>query len=148
MSMSGRCDLIYTICAFLFQAILIAHFALRRWRFDLAVRHGWIVYALGVSAVAASLVLLLSGKAWSLWLGGFLYLAWGAFGFVIEYVKKIQWRTPIAWPVFGPYLLLYLATSMFYWWPLALIWKPLWYAAAVLFAAGLALNLASHKNAG
>jgi hypothetical protein len=90
--------------------------------------------------------LLLGGKSWSLWLAGFLYLVWGVFGYWIEYVKKIEWRDPIRWSVFGPYLLLYLATVLFYWFSLALIWKPLWYFYAVLFIVSTILNVTSHKR--
>jgi hypothetical protein len=143
----GHFDLLFVVCAFLFQIILIVHFSLRKWRFDIAMRYGPIVYSLGLPAAAASLALLLGGMVWSFWLAGFIYLAWGTFGYVVEYVKKIQWRTPIHWPVFGPYVFLYLATAMFYWFPLALLWKPLWYAYALLFAVSTLLNVTSHKGA-
>jgi hypothetical protein len=139
-------ETLYIISAFLFQIILIVHFALRKWRFDFAMRYGPLVYALGVPAAAASILLLLGGKAWSLWLGGFLYLAWGLFGYTVEYIRKIEWRNPIRWPVFAPYVLLYLATVMFYWWPLALIHKPLWYICAILFIISTVLNIISHKG--
>lgn len=59
--------------AFLFQVILIIHFAIRKWRFQTAMRYGPIVYALSLPTLAPSLLLMLSGKPWSLWLGGFLY---------------------------------------------------------------------------
>ncbi len=147
MSSVDSLQALYVASAFVLQLVLIAHFALRRWRFHLAIRHGWIVYALSLPAAAVSVLLLLGGRPWSLWLGGFIYLAWAAFGYTVEYVKDVQWRSPIFWPIFGPYVLLYLATIMFYWWPLALIWKPLWYAAAVLFVAATVLNVTSHGSA-
>jgi len=147
MSGLDHLDLLFVICAFLFQVILIVHFALRKLRFDIAMRYGPIVYALGVAAAAASLVLLLGSKTWSFWLGGFIYLAWGIFGYVVEYVKKVQWRAPIYWPIFGLYVFLYLAAAMFYWWPLALLWKPLWYGYALLFIVSTLLNVTSHKGA-
>ncbi|MGD0707432.1 MAG: hypothetical protein ABSA51_03150 [Anaerolineaceae bacterium] len=136
---------LFVITAFLFQIILIVHFALRKWRFAFALRYGWIVYALGIPAAIVSVVLLLGGVAWSLWLGGFLYLIWAAYGFTVEYVKKIEWRDPIRWPIFGPYVLLFLATIMFYWFPLALVYKPLWYGYAILFVISTLLNITSHK---
>jgi hypothetical protein len=46
----------------------------------------------------------------------------------------------------GPYLIFYLATVMFYWFPLALIAKPLWDAYGILFAISTFLNLSSHQN--
>jgi len=140
-------QVLFVATAFLFQVILIAHFTLRKWRFDFAIRYGWIVYALGLPAAAVSVFLLAGHAAWSLWLGGFLYLIWAAYGFTVEYVRKITWRGPIRWPIFGPYMLLYLATIMFYWFPLALIDKPLWYGYAVLFVVSTWLNVTSHKAA-
>jgi hypothetical protein len=65
---------------------------------------------------------------------------------MVEYVGEIEWRNPIRWPVFGPYVFLYLATVMFYWWPLALVSKPLWYVYAVLFSASTILNVTSHRG--
>jgi hypothetical protein len=130
----------------LFQIILIVHFALRKWDFDLAIRFGPLVYALGVPAAAVSVLLLLGDQSWAFWLGGFIYLTWGIYGYLVEYVKKLEWRNPFRWSVGGPYLFLYLATVMFYWWPLALLYKPLWYAYAVLFIASTILNITSHKK--
>ena len=139
-------EALYVVCAFLFQVILIIHFALRKWRFNQAMRYGPIVYALAIPAAAVSILLLLGGMTWSLWMGGYLYLTWGLYGYWIEYVRKIEWRNPIRWPVFGPYIFLYLSTVMFYWWPLALIYKPLWTIYAILFITSTILNLTSHKK--
>ena len=139
-------ETLFVISAFLFQVILIIHFALRKWRFALAMRYGWIVYLLGFPAAALSLFILLAGKSWYLWLSGFIYLVWAIFGYSVEYVRGIQWRSPINWSVLGPYLILYLATVMFYWWPLALIYKPLWYIYAVLFVTSTILNVTSHQR--
>jgi hypothetical protein len=149
MPMNGldRLDVLFAASAFLFQLVLIAHFAMRKWRFPLAVHYGWLVYALGIPFAGQSVFLLLNGKPWPEWLGGFIYLAWAAFGFLVEYIQDIQWRSPIRWPIFAPYVFLYLATVMFYWWPLALLWKPLWYAYAVLFVASTVLNVTSHQGA-
>jgi hypothetical protein len=110
------------------------------------MRYGWIVYALSIPAAAVSVLLLLGGRPWTLWLGGFIYFIWAIFGYVVEYSKEIEWRNPIRWPIFGPYVVLYLATVMFYWWPLALIVRLLWYIYAILFIASTVLNLTSHKG--
>ncbi len=115
--------------------------------FSLAMRYGWIVYGLSIPAAAVSVLLILGGKACSLWLGGFVYLIWAIYGYAVEYVRKTEWRNPIRWPIFGPYMTLYLATVMFYWWPMALIWNPLWYMYAVLFIVSTVLNVTSHKGA-
>jgi len=140
-------EVLFVIWAFLFQAVLIVHFSLRKWAFDrYTLKFGWIVYAMSIPAVVVSLLLLLGGKTWSLWMGGFIYLVWAVYGYAVEYVKRIQWRNPIRWPIFGPYVFLYLATIMFYWWPLGLVSRPLWYVYAVLFIISTTLNVTSHKG--
>lgn len=143
----GNLDALFVVTAFLFQIVLIILFAVRRRRLDLVLRYGWLVYALSIPAVGVSILLLRGGKSWSLWLGGFLYLIWAIFGFSVEYVKGIQWRSPARWSIFAPYVLLYLATIMFYWWPLALVNKPLWYVYALLFVLSTILNVTSHNQA-
>lgn len=139
-------ETLFVLTAFLFQVVLIAHFALRKWRFNLVMRYGWLAYALSVPAAAVSVILLRGGKPWTLWLGGFLYLVWAVFGYAVEYIRGIRWRNPSRWPILVPYMTLYLATIMFYWWPLGLIYRPLWYLYAVLFVVSSVLNLASHKG--
>jgi hypothetical protein len=148
MAVPDNLDFLFVICAFLFQIVLIVHFALRKWRFPLALRYGPLVYALGLPAAAVSVLLLLGGKEWSFWLGGFLYLAWAIFGYTVEYLLRIEWRNSRRWAIFASYILLYLATVMFYWWPLALIGKPLWAAYAALFVISTVLNATSHHPAG
>ena len=139
-------EVLFVFWSFIFQLILIIHFALRKWRFELAMHYGWIVYTLSIPASAVSIILLLNGQSSYLWLGGFIYLIWAAFGYWVEYVRQIEWRSSVRWPILGPYITLYLATVMFYWWPLALIYKPLWYAYALLFIASTILNVTSHQN--
>jgi hypothetical protein len=110
------------------------------------VRWGWIVYALGIPFAGLAVGLLVAGAPWWMWTGGLLYLAWAAFGYFVEYVRRIEWRSPIVWPVFVPYLVLYLATAMFYWWPLARIgWLP-WLVATLLFVVATILNVTSHRD--
>jgi hypothetical protein len=110
------------------------------------MRYGPVVYALSVPAAAASVLILLGGKTWAFWLGGFFYLTWAIYGYTVEYRKRLEWRNPMRWSIGGLYVSLYLATVMFYWWPLALLYKPLWYVYAVLFTASTILNVTSHKG--
>lgn len=141
-------EFLFVVCAFLFQGVLIVHFSLRKWFFHTAMKYGWIVYAMSLPAFAVSVFLLLRGNDWWLWLGGFIYLAWAIYGYTIEYVNRIEWRTPIRWSVFSPYVFLYFWTVMFYWWPLARISQPLWYLYTALFLMSTVLNLMSHTPAG
>jgi hypothetical protein len=136
----------YIITAFLFHAVLMAHFALRKWRFNIAIRYGPVVYGLSIPAAAVSLWLILNQAPWYLWVSGLLYLLWAVYGYWTEYIKEIEWRDAVRWSVLVPYISLYLATVMFYWWPFAVIYKPLWYIGGCLFAINTFLNITSHKR--
>ncbi len=138
-------DRLFVVWAFLFQIVLIVHFALRKpFLESYAMKYGWIVYALCIPAAAISVILLRGGKSWSFWLGGFLFLLYAAFGYWVDYVVQIPFRNPLRLSIVIPYAFLYLATVMFYWWPLGLISRPLWFVYAVLFVVSTILNVASH----
>ncbi len=145
MSTLDNHELLFVFWAFFIQVILIVHFYLRKWEFDVAMRYGPLVYLLSLPAAMISILLIAAGKSWSFWMGGFIFLVWAVYGYSVEYARKIQWRNPPRWSILGPYVTLYLATIMFYWWPLALLWKPLWYIYAVLFVASTTLNVISHQ---
>jgi hypothetical protein len=138
-------DLLFVVWAFFFQIVLIIHFALRKRFFEsYTMKVGWLVYALSIPAAVISIILLLGGKAWSFWLGGFLFLVYAAYGYRIDYVRKIQWRKPLKWSIMFPYVFLYLATVMFYWWPLGILSRTLWLVFGGLFVVGTVLNITSH----
>ena len=143
---SDSLETLYVVSAFVLQAVLIVHFAFRKWRFETAIRYGFIVYGLSIPFAVASFALLLGGKTWPFWLGGLIYLLWAILGYVTEYIRGIEWRSPIRWSIFGPYLFFYFAMLMFYWWPLAMINKILWYLYAVLFLISTLLNITSHRR--
>lgn len=145
MTRLDNLDKLFIVWAFLFQILLIAHFAVRKPLFEsYTVKYGWMIYALCIPAVVISIVLIRGGKSWSFWLGGFLFLVYAVFGYWIDYVAQIQFRSPIRPSVMVPYVVLYLATVMFYWWPLGLLSRPMWLVYAILFVSATILNIASH----
>ena len=138
-------DTLFVVWAFLFQIVHVVHFAVRKRFFaSYTLKFGWLVYALSIPAVVISAVLLLGGKTWSFWLGGFLFLVYAAFGYWVDFVKKIQWRKPLRLSIMFPYVFLYLGTTMFYWWPLLRLSLPLWVGFTVLYVIGTILNVTSH----
>lgn len=140
-----KLDTLFVIWAFFLQITLIVHFALRKPFFEsYTIKFGWIVYALCFPAAVISFILLWGGKSWSFWLGGFLFLIYAAYGYWIDYIKGIEWRKPLRKDILFPYVTLYLGTIMFYWWPLALLYRPLWFAFGALFLIGTILNITSH----
>jgi len=140
-----KLDKLFVIWAFFLQITLIVHFAIRKLFFETyTVKFGWIVYALCIPAVIISIFILRGGKSWSFWLGGFLFLIYAVFGYWVEYVLKIPWRNPLNKTIMFPYVFLYLSTIMFYWWPVGILSRPLWYVYAVLFVIATVLNITSH----
>jgi hypothetical protein len=138
-------DKLFVAWAFLLQILLIVHFAIRKPLLEsYTEKYGWIIYALCIPAVVISIVLMRGGKSWPFWLGGFLFLIYAVFGYWVDYVAQIQFRNPFRPAIALPYVFTYLATVMFYWWPLGLLSRPLWFVYAVLFVIATILNIASH----
>jgi hypothetical protein len=134
----------FCVFALASQAILLAYFASRRWLPELAERFGWVAYAFGALGAAAGAWLIADGAPWQLVAGPLLYAAWAAFGAWADLLRRVEWRQPIRWSVFGPYLTLYLAAQMFLWWPLWNYWRQGWGLYLVLFLANTVLNMAGH----
>ena len=55
-------EVLFVATAFLFQIVLIVHYALRKWRFYVAARYGPIVYALSLPAFGVSMLILVAGR--------------------------------------------------------------------------------------
>ena len=146
MFAQDRLDTLFVIFAFFVQVVLVVFFAARKWAFDMAMQFGWIVFALGIPAAILSVVLLIRGKPWYLWLAGFLFAAWAVFGYTVDIARPVEWRSPILWPVFIPYVMLYLSSLVLYWWSVGFIGRPLWFAYAVLFLISTILNISSHAR--
>jgi len=142
-----RHNFLFVAWAFLFQFLLIAHFSIRKWRFEWVDRYGSWFYALGIPALLVAALIAREGQGWVFWLGAVLQSLWSAYGYTVEFVRRIEWRNPPYWPVFWPYVTLYLAVNMFYWWPQGLIDRRLWVLYGVLFVLSTALNVASHRPA-
>lgn len=141
----GKLDKLFVVWAFFFQIVLIVHFALRKPFFEsYTMKFGWIVYALCIPAVIISIILLRSGKSWHFWLGGFLFVIYGAFGYWVDYVAQIPFRNPLQLSIVFPYVFLYLATVMFYWWPLWRLSRQLWFIYLILYVIATILNITSH----
>jgi len=140
-----RLDTLFVIWAFTLQIVLIVHFAVRKRFFEsYTVKYGWLVYALCFPSCVVSVILILGGKPWTNWLGGFLFLIYAAYGYWIDFIKQIPWRNPLRKDIMFPYVTLYLVTIMFYWWPLYPLSLTLWIIYTVLYVVATILNVKSH----
>ena len=67
-------DKLFVFWAFLLQIILIAHFAIRKPYFEsYTMIYGWLIYGLAIPAAVISILLLINGKDWTIWIGGFTH---------------------------------------------------------------------------
>jgi hypothetical protein len=126
------------------QAVLVAYFVTRRWRPRAAERHGWIAYAFAVLGLPVGVWLIIGGQSWRLYVGPILLALWAALGAVVDLWRRIEWRDPIRWSVFVPYVGFYFWAQMFLWWPLWDLWRAAWLAFLVLFVVNTALNIRGH----
>jgi hypothetical protein len=126
------------------QVVLVIFFALRKWHVAGAMQIGWLVYGLAIPAVALSVLLVKARKPWYLWTAGFLFAVWSAFGVVVDIIHPVAWRSPMLSSIFMPYVVLYIASQMFYWWPLLRVHRVSWCIFAALYSLSTFLNVTSH----
>ncbi|MCX6373541.1 MAG: hypothetical protein NTX16_10785 [Actinobacteria bacterium] len=88
--------------------------------------------------------LILGGQSWRLYVGPLLFALWAVLGAAVDLWRRIEWRDPIRWGIFVPYVGLYFWAQMFLWWPLWDLWRAAWLGFLVLFAANTALNIRGH----
>ena len=138
-------DRLFIVTAFLIQLVLLAYFVFRKVNFDAALQWGWIVYAMAVPALVVTFVMIRAGKPWVFWVGGLLFTAWAILGYIVDIARPVAWRSPPLLPVFIPYVLLYLGAQMFYWFPVGMLERSLWYLFAFLFVVSTYFNVTSHN---
>ena len=126
------------------QGVLVAFFAARRWSPRVAERLGWITYAFAAFGFLLGGWLLATDQSWKFYVGPLLLALWAAFGAFVDLRLRVQWRMPIKWSVFLPYVALYFWAQMFLWWPLWDVNRTLWACFLVLFATNTVLNLGGH----
>ena len=126
------------------QAVLAGFFAARRWLRSAADRFGWIAYAFAGLGLPVGIWLLVGGASWRLFVGPMLLAVWAGLGVVVDLWRPVQWRRPIKWQVFVPYLALYFWAQMFLWWPLWNSWRAAWFCFLAMFIVNTVLNLTGH----
>lgn len=139
---------VYSAYAIASQAILLAYFAGRTWRWPAAQRFGWMAYAFGALGAPVGLWLIVDGASWRLYAGPLMIAVWAAFGAWADLGARAEWRRPVRWSILGPYVALYLAAQMFLWWPLWDLWRAGWVVYLVLFIANTVLNIRGHFGRG
>jgi D-alanyl-D-alanine carboxypeptidase len=137
---------LFVVFGFLVQVLLVVDFTARLWRPMLERRYGWLIYALGLPAAVTVAFLLLNGAPWYEPLAFGLFTAWTAFGATVDYLRPVPWRTPPFWPVFLPYVGLFMAGLFAFWIPLWYVGIEVWAAFGILYLLHTTLNIASHRR--
>jgi hypothetical protein len=106
--------------------------------------YGWLIYALAIPAAVISILLMINGKDWTIWIGGFIFVLFAIYGFLVDYIFGVPFRAPFQAAIGIPYIILYLATVMFYWWPMWSMSRLLWSGYAILYIIATILNIRSH----
>lgn len=148
MAGQGTATIAFAAFGIASQAVLVLYFAARRWRPGAAERHGWIAYAFAELGLPLGAWLMLGGQSWRLYAGPVLLAVWAALGAAVDLWRRIEWRDPIRWSVFVPYVALYFWAQMFLWWPLWDLWRAAWLAFLVLFIVSTVLNIWGHFGHG
>ena len=141
-------DSMFVAFALISQVLFIFNFAAFKWKPRLQQQWGWIVYAAALIALPLGILFWITGQAWYFWLAFALYTIWAILGYIVDILRPINWRVPILWKVFLPYLILYLASQFAFWIPLWFIWVGYWIIYAVLYAINTALNVSTHFRPG
>ncbi len=134
----------FAVFALVVQAGLAAHFAAYRWRPAWHRRWGWLAYALSLPGLALGLLCGLAQLPWVYWLAPGLLAAWAALGYTVDLWRPTNWRVPLRWSIFVPYLTLYLTAQFAFWIPLWSIGLGYWISYTLLYVLNTALNIPTH----
>ena len=135
---------LFVAFAFFSQALLIFNFAALKWKPNIHQKWRWIVYASGLIAFPLGILFWVSGQAWHFWLAFVLFTVWAMFGYVIDILRPINWRDPIRWQIFVPYLVLHISAQFAFWIPLWFIGSGYWIIYAALYTISTVLNISTH----
>jgi hypothetical protein len=144
MSNSNILPLVFVAFAFISQALLIFNFVTLKWKPAIQQKYGWIVYAAGLIAFLLGILFWVNKQAWYFWLAFALFTTWALFGYIIDILRPVNWREPIRWQIFIPYVILYIFAQFAFWIPLWFIGLEYWIIYAVLYTISTALNISTH----
>ena len=76
---------------------------------SMAINHrlGYVIIALAVPAVVALVAFVRAGAAGLQWVGSAVYLAFVVFMVAVEYVRPVEFRSPVRSGILVPYLVLF-----------------------------------------
>jgi hypothetical protein len=111
-----------------------------------AVNHriGYAILALGIPALAALVAFVRAGAGWRQWLGPAVFLAFLALMVVVDYVRPVEFRSPLRYDIAAPYLVLFFGAILLMGLPMFRLSRPLWLvtvATTVLLIAAMGVAM-------
>ena len=111
-----------------------------------AINHllGYGVVALGVPAVLAIVAFVRVRAGWRQWIGPAVFLAFLAFMVVVDYIWRVEFRSPMRYDILVPYLVLFFGSILLMGLPMFHMNRRLWLVTAattvlLLGAMGVAM---------
>ena len=100
---------------------------------SMAINHrlGYVIVALAVPAAVALGALVRAGAGWQQWIGPATYIVFVAMMVVVEYVWRIEFRSPPRYSVLVPYLLFFFGSIVLMGAPMLRINRALWLVTVV-----------------
>jgi hypothetical protein len=110
---------------------------------------GYIIVALAVPAAVALISFLRSGAGFLYWIGPVVYLAFVVLQILVEYIWRIEFRSPIRYDILVPYLVLFFGAIFLMGLPMFRLNRPMWLVtvATTAFLLG-AMILAMREGVG
>ena len=147
MMTNNTLQALFVAFAFLVQVLLIINFVARNWRPSLERKHGWLLYTMvGLLGLILGILFLAGDQPWYIVAAPLVNSIWAAFGYYVDTYRQISWRSPPRWPVFIPYVGLFMASQFFFWIPLWYIGLEYWIAYGAMYFINTALNIYSHRK--
>jgi hypothetical protein len=105
-----------------------AGFLSRVWTGSRAINHllGYGIVVLAAPATVALVALVRAGAGWRQWIGAAVYLAFVVFMVVVEYVLRVEFRSPVRYGILVPYLLLFFGSILLMGLPMFRMDRRLW----------------------
>jgi hypothetical protein len=93
-----------------------------------AINHllGQVMIALAVPAAVALFTFVRARAGWRQWLGPAVYLAFVALEVVVDYVRPVEFRSPMRYSILVPYLLLFFGAILLMGLPMFRLNRRLW----------------------
>jgi hypothetical protein len=93
-----------------------------------AINHllGYVIILLAIPAAVALVVFLRAGAGWLMWAGPALFLVFVVFAIVVDYVWRVEFRTPMRPEILVPYLLLFFGSILLMGLPMFRLDRRLW----------------------